>query len=282
MAITAHQIDFNSTDLHYYQTGEDGEYVLLLHGGGTDNARLSWELTYPALASDHQVLMPDWPGYGGSALPKQPFSIDVLVETIKGLMDGLDIRTASLVGVSMGGAAALGFTLAYPQRVEKLVLVDSYGLQSQAPWHKLSYLMVRTPYLIPMSWELLRRSRYLTRWTLGYILANPDAITSALVEEVYQTMQSETVGRAFYDFQTQEVTWNGLRTCYQSRLAEIEQPTLLIHGECDRLVPLSAAREAAERLPQARLEVLLNCGHWPQRDHPKRFNRLVAEFLHDS
>jgi len=279
MELPAHRLVINGCDLVYYQAGTVGEPVLLLHGGGTDNAQLSWELTYPALASDHQVFMPDWPGYGGSALPKQPFSIDLLVETIKGLLDRLDIRTASLVGVSMGGAAALGFTLAHPGRVAKLVLVDSYGLQSHAPWHKLSYLMVRTPYLIPLSWELMRRSRKLTRWTLGYILANPDAITSALVEEVYQTMQSETVGRAFYEFQNQEVTWNELRTCYLHRLAEIEQPTLLVHGERDRLVPLSAAREAAEHLPQARLDVLTNCGHWPQRDQPAAFNRLVADFL---
>jgi pimeloyl-ACP methyl ester carboxylesterase len=92
-------------------------------------------------------------------------------------------------------------------------------------------------------------------------------------------MQSETVGRAFYDFQTQEVTWNGLRTCYMDRLGEIEQQTLLIHGEVDRLVPLSAAKEAAERLPYANLEILPNCGHWPQRDQPAAFNRLVADFL---
>lgn len=279
MAFTTQRIDINGIDVHYYQAGEFGKHVLLLHGGGTDNARLSWELTYPSLSGDHQVLMPDLPGHGGSELSKQSFSVDMLVETIAGLMDGLDIQYASLVGVSMGGAAAIGYTLKHPGRVAKLVLVDSYGLQSHAPWHKLSYLTVRTPYLIPVSWELLRRSRYLTRWTLGYILANPDAINAELVEEVYQAMQAENVGRAFYEFQTREVTWDGLRTCYLDQLLEIEQPTLLIHGEKDRLVPLSAAMQAAELLPQARLEVLQNCGHWPQRDHPAAFNRLVADFL---
>jgi len=179
----------------------------------------------------------------------------------------------------MGGAAAIGFTLGHPERVTKLVLVDSYGLQAHAPWHKLSYLTVRTPYLVPMSWALLRRSRTLTRWTLGYILANPQAMTPKLVEEVYQAMQSEKTGRAFYELQNHEMTWDGLHTCYMERLGEIHQRTLLIHGAADRLVPLAAAKETAERLPNAHLEILANCGHWPQRDQPAAFNRLVADFL---
>lgn len=279
MELASHNMTVNGCNLKYYQAGEAGDPVLLLHGGGTDHARLSWELTYPTLAPNHRVIMPDWPGYGGSELAKNPFSIDLLGDTLAGLMDGLAIDTASLVGVSMGGAAAMGFTLAHAERVAKLVLVDSYGMQARAPWHKLSYLTVRIPYLVPMSWALLRRSRRLTRWTLGTILTNPQAITPELVEEVYQAMQSEKTGRAFYEFQNREMTWDGLHTCYMERLGEIHQHTLLIHGETDRLVPLAAAKESVERLPHADLEILANCGHWPQRDQPAAFNRLVADFL---
>ena len=78
---------------------------------------------------------------------------------------GLDC--ASLVGVSMGGGGALAYTLAYPSRVERLVLVDSYGLSRYAPSHKLSYLMVRMRGLMDWSRTIVRKNKKLARWRLN-------------------------------------------------------------------------------------------------------------------
>ena len=89
------------------------------------------------------------------------------------LMDALGLKRASLVGISMGAGAALGFALRSPERIEKLVLVDSYGLGSQVPWGRLGYLLVRAPFLKELTYALLRRSRTMIRWSLyGLVYAN--------------------------------------------------------------------------------------------------------------
>ncbi len=71
----------------------------------------------------------------------------------------------------------------------------------------------------------------------------------------------------------------GLRTCFMDRLNEIYIPTLIIHGSKDSLVPPGCARQAHERLPNSILHWMEGSGHWPQRDDPEQFNRIVKAFL---
>ncbi len=267
--------------IHYYSAGEHGSPVVLLHGGGIDSAMVSWRLTLPALAESHQVYAPDWPGYGQSEWEGGEYTLDLLIQTLGGLLDSWGLQKAALVGLSMGGGTALGYALTHPERVAKLVLVDSYGLSRRVPFQSLSYLYVKTPLVNPVSWWMLRQSRAMTRWTLGYIMANPQAITPELVDEVYEIMKRPGIERAFTAFQNSEITRQGLRTSYMDRLNELPTQTLIVHGDKDTLVPLRDAQEAAGRIRNARLEVLPNAGHWSPRDRPEQFNRLVAGFLAD-
>jgi len=281
LPMESHYVDVDGLRIHYYQAGTAGSPVLLLHGGGSDSAWLSWALAIPALAEAHRVYAPDWPGYGQSDRPDAPYAMDYYVDLLPRLMDALGIERASLGGVSMGGGIALGFALRHPQRVERLVLVDSYGLQTCAPWQRLSALMIRLPWLNEATWALLRHSRPLAAASLKAIFADPSRVTPDLLDEVMVEARRPAAGRAWRVFQRHEVGWNRVRTSYLDELGHITAPTLLIHGAQDSLVPLRWAREAASRLPNARLEVLEHCGHWPQRECPEAFNRLVAEFLGD-
>ncbi len=267
--------------IHYYQAGEQGSPVVLLHGGGIDSAMVSWRLTLPALAETHVIYAPDWPGYGQSEWEGGGYSIDLLIQTLGGLLDAWGLQKTALVGLSMGGGTALGYAMAHPERVSKLVLVDSYGLSRSVSFQTLSYWFVKMPLVNPLTWWSLRRSRGLTRWTLSYILRNPQAITPELVEEVYQIMRRPGIEQAFSAFQNNEITPKGLRTSYMDQLNELPVETLIVHGDQDVLVPLKDAQEAAGRIPNARLEVLHNAGHWSSRDYPEKFNRLVAAFLAD-
>lgn len=159
------------------------------------------------------------------------------------------------------------------------MLVDSYGLADKAPSHRISYWMIRNPRIMEWSWALVRRSRRLARMSLAQIFADSHNITPALEEEVHQAMLDPSGQRAFANFQQAEMLPERLRTCYIDRLGEILAPTLVIHGERDSLVPLSAAREAARRLPNARLEIIAGAGHWPMREKPELFNPLLTGFL---
>ncbi|MCL6510316.1 MAG: alpha/beta fold hydrolase [Anaerolineae bacterium] len=275
-------VNLNGLHLHWYEAGESGSPVILLHGGGVDSAWLSWKLTLPALAEAHRTIAPEMPGYGRSDRPADfPHAVDAYVEVMRQLMDALDIERASLCGVSLGGAIAIGVALAHPQRVNKLVPVASYGLQRTAPAHFWSYLFVRLPGVIHATYALLRRNRRWARATLRSIFADPNAITDDLAEDVFAEIRRPDAGAAFEQFQKHEVLPRRMRTIYMDRLGEIVAPTLFVHGERDRLVPVACAREAQQRAPNAQLHVMHNCGHWPQRERPEEFNAVITRFLYD-
>ncbi len=274
-------IDIAGNRIHYLTAGSSGPAAVLLHGGGIDSARLSWELLIPELAETHRVFAPDFPGYGESDRPDAPYSVDYYVRFLAEFLRALQIEKASLAGISMGGSVALGFTLAYPSCVEKLALVDSYGLQRAAPYHKLSYLFVRLPGVNTLSWALLK-SRSAVRASLKALLQRPGSLTEELVDMAVAEIQRPNAGKAWQAFQKSEMLWSGTRTTYIDRLKEIAVPVLIVHGTKDTLVPREASQEAHVRIPGSRLHWVDGAGHWPQRDHPKDFNRAVVRFFNES
>ncbi len=267
--------------IHFYYAGEAGSPVLLLHGAGTDSARLSWEPVIGPLSAQHRVWAPDLPGYGDSDRPDTAYTTEFYLGFLGQLLEALGLPRASLVGLSMGGALALGVALRWPERVERLVLVDSYGLQRSVALHKLSYLMVKTPGVLEATWALMRGSRALAASALGNVVHDVRAAPPALIDALYAEARRPYAGRAFTRYQRDDVLWNGLRTVYLDRLGEIRAPTLLVHGRQDKAVPLACAQEAQRRIVGAQLHVVDGAGHWPQREKTDEFNRVVVGFLRE-
>jgi pimeloyl-ACP methyl ester carboxylesterase len=114
---------------------------------------------------------------------------------------------------------------------------------------------------------------------LRSIFHDPKRIAPELVDQVYAEIRRPYPGRAFEAIQRSELLPGRLRTVYMPRLGELRLPVLLVHGEFDPLVPLQAARQAQARLPDARLEVIPGCGHWPQRERPDLVNPLLVDFF---
>jgi pimeloyl-ACP methyl ester carboxylesterase len=250
----------------------------LLHGGGLDSAGLSWKHVLPELAADYRVYAPDWPGYGESDLPDGPVSVAYYVGVLGRFLDALDLESASLVGISMGGGAALGFAIQTPDRVDRLVAVDSYGLGGTIPGGPLGYYFVRMRRVTDLTWRLLASSRRATALALRAVVA-PGNLSPALVTDVQAELDRRDAGRAWNAFQQNEVGRRGLRTNYLDDLSDLDVETLLVHGERDSLVSVSWAVRAHALLPQSSLRVLGDCGHWPPRERPETFVRVVREFL---
>ncbi len=276
---STHWVDANGVRVHYLAAGVAGSPVVLLHGGGIDSAGFTYGRIIGPLAEGRRVFAPDWPGYGHSEKPDLDYDMGFFVGFLGRLMDALDVERASLVGISMGGGAALGFALRSPQRVEKLVLVDSYGLGSEVPWGRLGYLMVRVPLIHKLTYALLRRSRTMTRWSLYGLVHDRRTVTEEMIEETARLLEDPRAGRAWGSFQKHEVGWGSLRTDFSDRLSALSVPTLLVHGAHDRAVPLAWARRAQERIPYCELIVFPECGHLPPREQPEEFARVVRRFL---
>jgi pimeloyl-ACP methyl ester carboxylesterase len=272
-------VDVGGVRTHYLAAGEAGSPVLLLHGGGLDSASLTWRLAIGPLAAQHRVVAPDMPGYGESDRPDVHYSVDYYVGFLGHLIDALGLERASLVGLSLGGAIALGYALATPERVERLVLVDSHGLGEEIPYGALGYLLVHAPWLNEWSWAWLARNRKLVRRSLEGLVYDRSLVSEALVEEAYQLLQRPGVGAAWRALQRNETIWLRSRTVYVDRLSQVRAPTLILHGAGDSLVPVAWAERAQRLIPGARLAVVAGAKHWLPREKPEEFNRLVGEFL---
>lgn len=279
MAIQDGRIQAQGLQIHYLHDGETGSPVLLLHGGGTDSARLSWGHLISPLAASFRVFAPDWPGYGLSDRPEIEYTMPFYISVLADLISALELHHPALIGISMGGAIALGYALDHPQTIKRLVLVDSYGLQDRAPAHRLSYLFVKMPIVNELSWAIIARSRAMCRASLRGIFHDPHNIADELVGAVFEELNRPGAGAAFRSFQKSEIRWEGMNTIYMDQLHKLTVPTLIVHGAHDGLVPLRFAREAHGRIPKSRLKVLPKAGHWAQREQPQEFLEAVSGFL---
>ena len=272
-------IEVDGLHTHYLKAGEGSAPVLLLHGGGYDSASLSYKHAVGSISRHRQVFAFDWPGYGQSDKPDVEYSTEYYVRFLDRLMNALGLEKANLVGISMGGAISLGFSLRSPQRVEKLVLVDSHGLGREVPGGVASSAVVRLPFLNRLMWAALGRSRRMVELSLRSVFYDPRAVTKDLVDEVFELAKKPGVGQAWRSWQRNEIRWRSLRTNFVDRLHEVAVPTLILHGAQDKYVPVAWARRAHTLIEDSELKVFPRCGHWLTLEKPAEFNKTLLEFL---
>ncbi len=279
-------VDVHGWPIHYRRGGDGGSRVLLIHGGGSDHSGFAWKYVLPELSRHHQVVAVDLPGYGESRRPREghspqafsellhdplPFHIRFIGEFLR----AIDWPSAALVGLSMGGGIALGVTLQYPELVERLVLVSSYGLGRWSRWCLLTPLVVGIPGFDRQLRRRLCRSPRLIEWGLRRLFRNRRAITPELVQEVREMICRYGEHPAWGAFLRREVRRWGFRTHFLAHLSRIQVPTLLIHGKQDPLIPVAWARRAHRQIAGSRLGLLSHCGHVPPLEYPKE----VTEFI---
>ena len=266
-------VDGDDVDLHY-KTGGNGPPLVFLHGIGLDAATVSWRHALPAMAAERTVYAPDLPGHGESDKPNRAYTTDYYLETVESFLDAVGVTDPAMVGLSMGGALALGHALVGGS-VERLVLVNSYGLGKDAYWRTAASGIFQTPLLGNMLWQGVSSSKPAIRTGLRSMGATEPP--QQLVEDVDSVVDRRTV-RAMRRWQRSEFRRTGFRTNYVDRLGELSVPTLLIHGDEDPLLPPSWSRRAATRVAESRLELVENCGHCPPRERPEWFNSAMRAF----
>lgn len=259
----------------------DGHAVVLLHGGGADNAALSWGATVEILAEcGYHVVAPDHPGYGQSPKSRGYATMQNQVNYVNEFLGERGLEEYDLVGISMGGAMAIGHTLAHPDKVRRLGLIASYGYQAT---------LAAQPFMMFGSWcPWLTETIQLMSWnpyTVGFGLMtvlSKSVVSDELAADVRAAALNTRALATFNEFQRHELGPLGNRTDYSDRLSEITQPVLLLHGEHDVIFPVSDAEKAQRLLPNARLEVLSGVGHWVQRDDPDRVHEVLMGFFSEA
>jgi pimeloyl-ACP methyl ester carboxylesterase len=267
-------IRVNGINTRYWQMGDFGSKIILLHGG---NGSIEfWLYNIPELAKHHQVYAFDMVGSGKSDFPIASYSLTYQAEFLAGFMSALNIDSATLIGNSMGGGVALQFTRLYPDRVDKLVLVDSLGLGREI---SIGIRLITLPAIV----NLLRPGRWMIPRMLKANFHHWQQISLKWMELRYQVFAIPDRNHVILSIGQSNFNLLGvLPDVYQpivDSLATIGQKTLIVWGECDRIIPVKHAYTAAAGLPKGQLEIFPNCGHHPYLEYPDKFDRLVLDFL---
>ena len=267
-------VQVGQINTRYWTNGDKGTTVILLHGIGSSVE--TWTYNISVLAQHHRVYAVDLVGAGRSDKPLVTYSLTYLAQFVLGFMDALSIECASLVGNSLGGGVALQFALNFPRKVEKLVLVNSFGLGKEIT------LTLRLATL-PFVGRLFSPSRSGTALALKQSVYDATLITNEWVELYYQIATLPGVWSALLAIINTNINLFGVRpevyNAIVDRLATITAPTLVFWGQQDPILPVAHAAVATKELPSARLHIFDPCGHWSQVEHSEEFNTFVLEFL---
>ena len=261
--------------IHVMEFG-DGPPVLLVHGAGSGGA--IWHRQIAALAMDHRVVVPDVPMFGMSEIPKRVHAPRAQIgDVILGVMDALSIDAADIAGHSLGALGSVGAMTREPERFNRAVLMSSPG------FGRGLNLLLRLASVRMMQ----RFIRYDSRRDRSFFFDHFEAQRSgpSSEREMWKELHFQVGSRngAVESFHQGIRRFAGLfgqrDLVSEAELATIKASTLLIWGDTDKIIPTRHSKKAVDSLPNARLEILKDCGHLVQLEAPQRVTRLMVDWF---
>jgi pimeloyl-ACP methyl ester carboxylesterase len=279
--------ELGSLRVHHTHGGR-GSPVLFIHGLGS-SGYIEWRFNLEATAERHRVFAPDLPGFGRTEKPRARYGVPYFTRFIDRYMEARGLRSAAIVGASLGGRIALELALDNPRRVNKLVLVNSLGLG--LPKAHLSYGLVTIPRL---GEAVMNVARDALRWAPSNLIRRVAGRLSGASHDLNRTMDD-----AYLDDLRELYAAEGYHNAYLAtvrslvtpkalfgghhdvtkRLNELKIPVQLIWGANDPLFPVAHAARAHTMLERSKLAVIEGAGHTPQAERPEEFNRVLRRFL---
>jgi pimeloyl-ACP methyl ester carboxylesterase len=234
----------------------------------------------PYLARHFTVIAPDLIGHGESAKPKGDYSLGAHASGVRDLLVALGHDRATFVGHSLGGGIAMTVAYQFPERCERLVLVDSGGLGREVNLLLRAATLPGSELVLPLlaATRLLDAARF-----AGGVLNRLGLRAGTDVEEIargHATLIDREARAAFVHTLRAVVDPGGQRIDASDRLYLAKHiPFLLIWGERDSIIPVSHGHAAHAQVPGSRLEIFPNAGHFPQLDEPQRFLDVLTDFV---
>lgn len=254
------------TRIHYHEQGE-GEAVIFLHGaGGGASGYSNFKGNYPEFAkAGYRAIVPDLIGYGLSSKPDLPqYDLDLFIAGIKGLVDGLGLKNVTLLGNSLGGAVALGYALAHPDDVARLILMAPGGVEDLDTY--LAMPGIANMFAIYKSGKTGTEAM---RAVMTMQLFDPSLLTDEIINERAPIAATQTQA-ARSILKVPNMT---------EQLHELRCPVFGFWGVNDQFNPASGTMKLMDNCPQARMVLVNQCGHWVQVEHREMFNRSCIDFL---
>ena len=261
-------VDAGGIKTNYLEAGS-GPTVVLVHGSGPGvTAYANWRLVLPALAARFRVLAPDMAGFGFSERPeKGEYGLDLWADQTLGFLDALDLGQVSLVGNSFGGAIALRVAARHPDRVDKMVLMGSMGVDFPIT-EGLERVWGYQP-----SFENMRKVMDVFAYDRALV---PDELAEVRYRASIQPGFQESFAAMF---PAPRQRWVDAMKTPEEDIRKLPHRTLIVHGREDQVIPVDTSLKLMQLMDNGDLHVFSHCGHWVQIERSADFNRLVGDFL---
>lgn len=255
----------------YLRAGDPAKPLLLLMHGTTGHAE-AYVRNLAAHGAHFNTYAIDFIGHGYSSKPEHPLEIPHYVEQVLAVMDELGAETAYLAGESLGGWVSARFAQLHPERVEKIALNTPGGTMAN-PQVMERIRTLSTQAAEDPSWERVRAR-------LEWLMADPATVTDDLIKTrqmIFQQPDWKMACRMNMALQDPETRRRNMFS--DDDLRSITTEALVIWTTKDPSGPVDEGRRMADLLPNARLAVIQNAGHWPQYEQADEFNRIQLDFL---
>lgn len=276
-ALRVHYATIHGYRRAYVMAGA-GPAVLLIHGIGDSSD--TWRPVAGSLARHHTVVAPDLLGHGRSEKPRADYTIAGFANGMRDLLSLLGLERATVVGHSLGGGVAAQFAYQFPERCERLVLVDSGGVgRTVSPLLRLAAVPGAEALMPLLGLPPVRLASRLGAELLR-LFDTPLGRDAEEILAVFDALPDTEARRAILRTLRSGVDWRGqVITMLDRAYLAAGIPTLVVWGRRDAIIPLGHGRLAQAALPGSELEIFDEAGHFPHHSDPDRFTRVVHEFI---
>tara|TARA_B100000795_G_scaffold247334_1_gene213511 strand:+ start:111 stop:1058 length:948 start_codon:yes stop_codon:yes gene_type:complete len=265
-------ISVKNIDIHYRDEGNqtDSIPIILIHGTGA--SLHTFDDWTNKLKYSKRVIRLDLPAYGLTGpFVDRDYSILNYTSFLKEFLETLDIKQCIIAGNSLGGEIAWNFALEKPDIVKKLILINSGGFPSFSKSVPIAFRLAQTPVINKVVRFIT--PFFIVRSSVENVYFDKSKVTDSLVERYFDLCLREGNRQAFIDR-----LGIGKRNNYIN-ISNIKQPTLILWGADDLLIPVENAYKFQNSLPNNKLVILENSGHVPMEENPFESIKHVIEFL---
>ena len=266
-------VEINGMNVHYRDEGnpKDSLPIILIHGTGA--SLHTFDAWTTNLKVNRRVIRMDLPAFGLTGpFPDRIYSIENYVTFIEQFLASQNIKKCVLGGNSLGGNIAWNYTVKNPSTVEKLILIDAAGYPFKPESMPIAFKLAKTPIINNLL--TIITPRFMARASVENVYADKSKVTDEIAERYFDLTLRTGNRRALVDRMTQDIDTNN-----HQKIKEIQQPTLVLWGDQDKLIPLNNATRFHEDLPNSKLAILRNVGHVPMEESPEESLVIVLDFL---
>ncbi|HUL20631.1 MAG TPA: alpha/beta hydrolase [Thermodesulfobacteriota bacterium] len=274
LSLSPQTIQANGHTISYTVKGA-GRPLVLIHGYGAGT--WVWEKQTEVLSQGYKVYALDLIGHGFSDRPRIPYTPETYIHCLKNFMDGVGIEKATLIGNSMGGGVAWATAILFPERVDRLILIDCVPPDVLREVKNESFRMLAAiknipalPYLV-----IAVRNKNSIRKVLLECVSDINLIVPEVVNRQYQLSRIKGTTRALYS--TFKYAKEALKL--KDQFSRIRKPTLFIWGEKDLIFPPQLGEKLHRAIVDSKFLVIKNSGHIPMWETPDEVNRAIVDFL---